>query len=53
MAVSPENPADPRPPDEQYADALPDDLDVTAYVGPYTFPDIRDPGRFTPDLHAR
>jgi hypothetical protein len=22
-------------------DALPDDLDVTAYVGPYTFPDIR------------
>lgn len=23
------------------ADALPEDLDVTAYVGPYTFPDIR------------
>src|SRR5262245_6251438 len=22
-------------------DALPEDLDVTAYVGPYTFPDIR------------
>jgi hypothetical protein len=22
-------------------DALPDDLDVTAYVGPYTFPDIK------------
>jgi hypothetical protein len=23
------------------SDALPEDLDVTAYVGPYTFPDIR------------
>ncbi len=31
-----EGPADP-----EYSDALPDDLDVTAYVGPYTFPDIR------------
>jgi hypothetical protein len=27
--------------DPEYGDALPDDLDVTAYVGPYTFPDIR------------
>jgi hypothetical protein len=26
---------------ESHADALPEDLDVTAYVGPYTFPDIR------------
>ncbi|HEX5094359.1 MAG TPA: hypothetical protein VFX21_00035 [Acidimicrobiia bacterium] len=26
---------------EAYGDALPDDLDVTAYVGPYEFPDIR------------
>jgi hypothetical protein len=26
---------------EPHADALPEDLDVTAYVGPYTFPDIR------------
>lgn len=25
----------------EHGDALPDDLDVTAYVGPYTFPDIR------------
>jgi hypothetical protein len=29
------------PNDPQYGDALPEDLDVTAYVGPYTFPDIR------------
>jgi hypothetical protein len=25
----------------QHRDELPDDLDVTAYVGPYVFPDIR------------
>jgi hypothetical protein len=25
----------------RYGDALPDDLDVEAYVGPYLFPDIR------------
>ncbi len=41
MVVSPEDPTDPRAAAEQYSDALPDDLDVTAYVGPYTFPDIR------------
>jgi hypothetical protein len=28
-------------PDPEHLDALPDDLDVTAYVGPYQFPDIR------------
>jgi hypothetical protein len=29
-------------PDEAHeGDALPEDLDVTAYVGPYTFPDIK------------
>jgi hypothetical protein len=28
-------------PDEHIGDALPEDLDVTAYVGPYVFPDIR------------
>jgi hypothetical protein len=27
--------------DERHGDELPDDLDVTAYVGPYTFPDIK------------
>jgi hypothetical protein len=27
--------------DTPEGDALPEDLDVTAYVGPYTFPDIR------------
>jgi hypothetical protein len=27
--------------DEARGDALPDELDVTAYVGPYVFPDIR------------
>ena len=27
--------------DEPRGDELPDDLDVTAYVGPYTFPDIK------------
>ena len=27
--------------DEHEGDALPEDLDVTAYVGPYTFPDIK------------
>jgi hypothetical protein len=27
--------------DEDHTDSLPDDLDVTAYVGPYAFPDIR------------
>ncbi|MET1002251.1 MAG: hypothetical protein ABWZ15_10620 [Acidimicrobiia bacterium] len=28
-------------PGEESGDQLPDDLDVTAYVGPYTFPDIK------------
>ena len=27
--------------DEHQGDQLPEDLDVTAYVGPYTFPDIK------------
>ncbi len=27
--------------DEEHRDALPEELDVTAYVGMYTFPDIR------------
>ncbi len=27
--------------DERRGDELPEDLDVTAYVGPYTFPDIK------------
>jgi hypothetical protein len=27
--------------DEERGDALPEELDVTAYVGPYVFPDIR------------
>jgi hypothetical protein len=27
--------------DDEHRDALPEDLDVTAYVGPYVFPDIR------------
>ncbi len=27
--------------DERAGDELPDDLDVTAYVGPYVFPDIK------------
>ena len=27
--------------DEEHGDSLPEDLDVTAYVGPYAFPDIR------------
>jgi hypothetical protein len=27
--------------DEHEGDQLPEDLDVTAYVGPYTFPDIK------------
>jgi hypothetical protein len=27
--------------DEQHGDELPDDLDLTAYVGAYVFPDIR------------
>ena len=26
---------------EAYSDELPEDLDITAYVGPYEFPDIR------------
>jgi hypothetical protein len=26
---------------EPHGDSLPEDLDVTAYVGPYTFPDIK------------
>lgn len=29
------------PADDQIVDALPDDLDVTAYVGPYIFPSMR------------
>jgi hypothetical protein len=29
------------PTDEEHVDELPEDLDVTAYVGPYLFPDIR------------
>jgi hypothetical protein len=35
--------ADAEQPDEskRYADALPEDLDVEAYVGPYLFPDIK------------
>ena len=28
-------------PEEREGDALPEDLDVTAYVGPYQFPDIK------------
>ena len=28
-------------PDEHEGDDLPEELDVTAYVGPYVFPDIR------------
>jgi hypothetical protein len=32
---------DPNEHDEDRGDVLPEDLDVTAYVGPYTFPDIR------------
>jgi hypothetical protein len=28
-------------PSEHEGDDLPEDLDVTAYVGPYVFPDIR------------
>lgn len=30
-----------QPDEEEHVDALPADLDVTAYVGMYTFPDIR------------
>jgi hypothetical protein len=36
----PEDRHDDRPDDRQ-GDELPEDLDVTAYVGPYTFPDIK------------
>ena len=32
---------DEAPENEPAGDALPDDLDVTAYVGPYVFPDIK------------
>jgi hypothetical protein len=48
--VTPDSPADPSgaaPGDEEpghdapAGDALPDDLDVTDYVGPYVFPDIK------------
>jgi hypothetical protein len=35
------NGPDARPGDEPQGDQLPEDLDVTAYVGPYTFPDIK------------
>ena len=31
----------PGQPDEEHGDELPEDLDVTKYVGMYTFPDIR------------
>jgi hypothetical protein len=31
----------PEPEDPEAGDALPEELDVTAYVGPYVFPDIR------------
>ncbi len=34
-------PASPAPEAHDEGDTLPDDLDVTAYVGQYTFPDIR------------
>lgn len=34
-------PRDDESPDELRGDQLPDDLDVTAYVGPYVFPDIK------------
>jgi hypothetical protein len=30
-----------QPPEDEHRDELPADLDVTAYVGMYTFPDIR------------
>lgn len=33
--------ADDTVPDPEPGDELPEDLDVTAYVGPYVFPDIR------------
>jgi hypothetical protein len=33
--------SEPHRDDEHSGDELPDDLDVTAYVGPYTFPDIK------------
>ena len=33
--------ADHAVPDPERGDELPEDLDVTAYVGPYVFPDIR------------
>ena len=38
-------------PETPAADALPEDLDVTAYVGPYLFPDIRR-RRIAAVLHA-
>jgi hypothetical protein len=38
-------------PETPEADALPEDLDVTAYVGPYLFPDIRR-RRIAAVLHA-
>jgi len=31
---------EPEPSEPEDGDGLPDDLDVTAYVGPYTFPDV-------------
>ena len=33
-------PEDDQRPDEEIRDELPEDLDVSAFVGPYTFPDI-------------
>jgi hypothetical protein len=33
--------SDEREPEKAYADALPEDLDVEAYVGAYLFPDIK------------
>lgn len=42
MVTDPGPDASPASPDDEDAgDALPEDLDVTAYVGRYTFPDIR------------
>ena len=41
MAEEPKEPAAPAAAEEEHGDELPADLDVTAYVGMYTFPDIR------------
>ena len=39
--ASPVVPEEPSPPEQPQGDALPEDLDVNAYVGQYLFPDIR------------